>query len=73
VLGLPEVSLTPAQAKRVSHGGDIPAPPAVGPPPAPGTRVAALDPEGALIALMEVRPDRRLYPLRVIHSVAPQG
>ena len=26
-----------------------------------------------LIALMEVRPDRRLYPLRVIPSVAPQG
>jgi len=73
VLGFPEVSLTPAQVKRVSHGGDIPSPPAAGPPPAPGTRVAAVDGEGALIALMEVRPDRRLYALRVIHSVAPQG
>jgi tRNA pseudouridine55 synthase len=72
-LALPEVFLTPPQALRVSHGGDIPAPPAVGPPPAPGTRVAALDPDGALIALMEVRPDRRLYPLRVIHSVALEG
>ena len=73
VLGLPEVWLTPAQVRRVSHGGEIPAPPAAGPPPAPGTRVTALDGEGTLIALMEVRPDRRLYPLRVIHSVAPQG
>jgi hypothetical protein len=51
----------------------VPAPPAAGPPPAPGTRVAAVDEQGELVALMEVRPDRRLYPLRVIQSVAPQG
>jgi tRNA pseudouridine55 synthase len=73
VLGLATFSLTAGQARRVSHGGDVPAPPAVGPPPAPGTRVAALDEQGQLVALMEVRPDRRLYPLRVIQSVAPQG
>jgi tRNA pseudouridine55 synthase len=72
VLGLPVVTLAPAQARRVSHGGDVPAPPAVGPPPAPGTRVAAVDAQGELLALMEVRPDRRLHPLRVL-SVAPQG
>ena len=34
--GSPRSRLTPAQARRVSHGGDIPAPPAAGPPPAPG-------------------------------------
>jgi tRNA pseudouridine55 synthase len=73
VLALPVVSLAPAQARRVSHGGDVPSPPGVGPPPAPGTRVCAVDGEGALVALMEVRPDRRLYPLRVLASVAPQG
>jgi tRNA pseudouridine55 synthase len=73
VLGLPRVALNAAQLKRVSHGGDIQAPPAAGPPPAPGSRVAALDAGGALVALLEVRADRRLYPLRVLLSVAPQG
>jgi hypothetical protein len=57
----------------VSHGGEVPSPPSVGPPPHPGTRVAAVDGQGTLIALMEVRPDRCLHPLRVVHSVAPQG
>lgn len=73
VLGLPRVALNAAQLKRVSHGGDVPAPPAAGPPPAPGSRVAAVDADGALLALLEVRADRRLYPLRVLLSVAPHG
>lgn len=73
VLGIPVVMLAPAQVRRVSHGGEVPSPPSVGPPPQPGTRVAAVDGEGELVALMEVRPDRRLYPLRVVRSVAPQG
>jgi tRNA pseudouridine55 synthase len=73
VLGLPRVALNAAQLKRVSHGGDVPAPPAAGPPPAPGSRVAAVDAEGTLVALLEVRADRRLYPLRVLLSVAPLG
>jgi tRNA pseudouridine55 synthase len=51
VLGLPVVTLAPAQVRRVSHGGEVPSPP----------------------SLMEVRPDRCLHPLRVVHSVAPQG
>lgn len=72
VLGLPVVTLAAAQARRVSHGGDVNAPPGVGPPPLPGTRVAVVDEQGTLLALMEVRPDRRLHPLRVL-SVAPQG
>ena len=73
VLGLPVVTLGPAQIRRVSHGGEVPNPPSVGPPPHPGTRVAAVDGDGALVALMEVRPDRCLHPLRVLRSVAPQG
>jgi tRNA pseudouridine55 synthase len=72
-LGLRQVQLDEAQVRRVSHGGDVPSPPGVGPPPLPGTRVAALDAQGELVALMEIRPDRRLYPLRVLRSVAPQG
>jgi hypothetical protein len=33
--------------------------------------VAALDPTGALIAILEVAPDRRLRPLRVLRHLAP--
>ena len=38
---------------------------------AAGERVAALDPGGELLAVMEVLPGRRLKPLRVLQSVAP--
>lgn len=69
-LGLPTVSLSPAEAARVGHGGDVA--PAGGGPRQPGSRVAALAPSGALLAVMEVRPDRRLHPLRVL-PVVPQG
>jgi hypothetical protein len=70
-LGLPRVRLTAVQARRVSNGGDVPVGEArgeleKGPPPRPGDRVAALSPDGSLLAVMELRPDRRLHPLRVI-------
>jgi len=35
--------------------------------------VAALGPDGSLLAVLEVRPGRRLHPLRVLPSLAPQG
>jgi tRNA pseudouridine55 synthase len=73
VLGFPTARLGAGEARRVAHGGDVPAPPAAGPPLAPGRRVCALGPDGELVAVMEVRPDRRLYPLRVLRSVAPPG
>lgn len=71
VLGLPLVKLQAAQARRVSHGGDIPVAEASGPfesgsPPRPGDRLAAMAPSGMLLAVMELRPDRRLHPLRVL-------
>jgi len=69
-LGLPTVTLTAPQAARVAHGGDVA--PAGGGPRQPGSRVAALAPTGGLLAVMEVRPDRRLHPLRVL-PVVPQG
>jgi tRNA pseudouridine55 synthase len=70
-LGLPRVRLTAMQARRVSNGGDVPVGEArgeleKGPPPRPGDRVAALSPDASLLAVMELRPDRRLHPLRVI-------
>lgn len=71
-LGLPTVELSDADCRRVSHGGDVAMPPAAGPPPRPGQKVAALDADGALVAVMEIRPDRRIHPLRVL-AVAPQG
>ena len=75
VLGLPIVKLRVDQARKVSHGGDIPVAEASGPfesgtPPRPGDRLAALAPSGTLLAVMELRPDRLLHPLRVL---AAQG
>jgi len=70
-LGLPVVALRVDQARRVTHGGDIPVAEASGPfesgtPPRPGDRLAALAPSGTLLAVMELRPDRLLHPLRVL-------
>jgi hypothetical protein len=71
MLGLPLVELKVDQARRVSNGGDIPVADASGPfesgtPPRPGDRLAAMAPSGKLLAVMELRPDRRLHPLRVL-------
>lgn len=65
VLGLAALRLSREEAVRVRHGGEIPAPE---PPIAPGTRLAALDPTGELLAIVEVRPGRRLRPLRVLRG-----
>lgn len=66
-LGLPAIKLGPDDARRVLHGGALPQ---GGTPRAPGERVAALDPTGALLAILEVGPDRRLEPLRVLAHLA---
>lgn len=86
-LGLPRLPLRPEQIRRVGHGGDLPAAEVPveasgGPRPVPGSRWAAVAPSGRLVAVMELRPDRRFHPLRVLHAtpgsagadpVAPQG
>lgn len=66
-LGLPTLKLGPEDARRVLHGGALPQ---GGPARAPGERIAALDPTGALVAILEVGPDRRLQPLRVLGRLA---
>jgi len=66
-LGLATLRLTPEDARRVLHGAALPA---GGAPRAVGERLAALDPTGALLAILEVAPDRRLRPLRVLHRLA---
>jgi tRNA pseudouridine55 synthase len=70
VLALPEIALSGIQARRVANGGAIAAAEARGPfergpQPAPGGKFAALTPGGDLLAVMELRPDRRFHPLRV--------
>ena len=64
-LGLAALRLSSDEALRVRHGSEIPAPE---PPLVPGARLAALDPAGELVAILEVRPGRRLRPLRVLRG-----
>jgi tRNA pseudouridine55 synthase len=67
VLGLPIVELGPEETRRVKNGGEVGASRGL----VPGGRVAAIEPGGELLAVMEVMPGRRLRPLRVLQSVAP--
>jgi tRNA pseudouridine55 synthase len=69
-LGMPALRLTAEEARRVLNGGALPV---GGTPRPPGERVAALDPTGALIAILEAAPDRRLRPLRVLRRLAAGG
>jgi tRNA pseudouridine55 synthase len=69
-LGWPCVRLSALQARRVLNGGDVPVAEArgefeTGTPPRPGNRLCALAPSGDLLAVVELRLDRRLHPLRV--------
>jgi len=68
VLGLEIVQLGPEESRRVEHGCEVGAPARL----VAGIRVAALEPGGELLAVMEVIPGRRLRPLRVLQSVASQ-
>jgi tRNA pseudouridine55 synthase len=70
VLGLPVVDLTPEEVRQIQHGGEITSP---GSPRRPGSRVVAVEPGGQLLAVLEVRPGRRLHPLRVLPVLAPEG
>jgi tRNA pseudouridine55 synthase len=63
-LGMRVFELAPEPLKRLLNGGDIS--PGTGHRLAVGMRAAAVDPEGQLVAIVELRPDRRLWPLRVL-------
>jgi len=69
-LGMPVVRLEPEEVRQVSHGREIQGSSF---PLDAGVRVAALEPGGELLAVLEVRPGRWLKPLRVLRSLAPQG
>jgi len=66
-LSIPSMRLSPQDAQRVLNGGALPQGGSVR---APGVRLAALDPTGALLAILEVAPDRRLRPVRVLGRLA---
>ncbi len=63
-LDYPGEELSEVAAERVMSGGEIS--PGTPRPAKPGTRYSALGPDGQLIAILEARPDRRLWPLRVL-------
>jgi len=56
--------LSEAAVARVRNGGDVS--PGTSLRAAPGDRVAGVDAEGRLVAILELRPDRRLWPVRVL-------
>ena len=62
-LGFPVLRLAESEARRVAHGAEIPA---SGGLSIVGAKVAALDPEGNLLAILELRGNRALRPLRVV-------
>jgi len=63
-LSLPTLRVSPEGERRLLHGADIA--PGTVLRIAPGDRAIALDPQGGLLAILELRPDRRLWPLRVL-------
>ena len=70
VLGLPALRLDPHEIKNVALGADILA---QGAPQPPGTRMVGHDGEGQVVAILELRPGRRLRPLRVLDPFAGRG
>lgn len=63
-LGLATLRLAPPAVKRIENGGDIS--PGTLEQEKPGTQVSALDQTGRLVAVLELRADRRLWPVRVL-------
>jgi len=66
-LGIPSLTLQGEAISRIRHGGEIPAGTTFR--ESPGARVMGVDPEGGLVALLELRADRRLWPLRVLAPI----
>jgi len=65
-LGMPVLRLEPEEVARVIQGGELEG---TRTPAMPGTKIAALEPGGELLAVMEMKPGRRIRPIRVLQSV----
>ena len=63
-LGLATLELAQPAITRIENGGDIS--PGTLEREKPGTQVSALDQTGRMVAVLELRADRRLWPLRVL-------
>jgi tRNA pseudouridine55 synthase len=63
-LGFPTCEVGEELLRRIRNGGDLPSGELHR--ARPGTRVTVLDEEGELVAVAELRADRRLWPLRVL-------
>jgi len=70
VLELPVVRLEAPDERRVRNGNEITLAGLALPPEG---RVAAVGVRGELVAILEIRPGRRLQPLRVLGSLAEPG
>jgi tRNA pseudouridine55 synthase len=66
VLGLKPLKVSQEGEQRILHGADVA--PGTLLRIAPGDRVVAFDTQDRLLAILELRPDRRLWPLRVLQS-----
>jgi tRNA pseudouridine55 synthase len=66
-LGLPALRVSADEIDRIAQGSEIFADRA---PDVPGTRMVAHDDEGQVIGVLELRPGRRLRPLRVLEPFA---
>lgn len=64
VMGLPVLTLSEDGVRRVLNGGDVS--PGARLRVSPGDRVLVVDSNDRLLAITELRPDRRLWPLRVL-------
>jgi len=69
-LGMPVLRLEAQEVARVVQGGELEGARAAA---APGTKIAALEPGGELLAVMEMRPGRRIRPVRVLKSAGGSG
>lgn len=65
-LGLDRLKVSAEGERRILHGADIAAGTVLR--VAVGDRVVAFDTQDRLLALLELRPDRRLWPLRVLQT-----
>ena len=65
-LAIDEIRVNAESVRRLCNGGDVS--PGSAFRRIPGTRAIAKDEAGDCVALVELRADRRLWPLRVLRS-----